>query len=198
LNLRASYGSFSEAFRQAYLTVTSTVTTTGFLTTDYAAWPQYAQSILIVLMFIGACTSSTGGGIKVSRVVIASRYCRQGISRMLHPKAVTSVHLDGKTVDINTIQNVCIFLLCYGSIAFSSVVVLSLDNLDFSSAFAVMVSCFNNSGATTAIMNTSFDYADLSWFSKLVMCFDMLAGRLEIFPMMILFSPAFWKLRKKK
>lgn len=129
--------------------------------------------------------------------MILFRNFRQEITRLIHPKSISSVHLNGKPVSRAVLHSVSTYFFCYVMIASLSVVLLSFDNFDFKTSFSEMVSCFNNGGVTTAVMSTVGDYVDYSHLSKVVMCFDMLAGRLEIFPMLVLFSPAMWKIQKK-
>ncbi|MDR0951917.1 MAG: TrkH family potassium uptake protein [Oscillospiraceae bacterium] len=193
-NLMSTASSFGEAFRLAYFQTASIITTTGFVSTNFQGWPQYARILLLMLTFIGACTSSTGGGLKVSRAVILYRQLKQGINQLVHPHAVTSVHMDGKPITTPVLRNALIFFTAYIFIAALSILILSVDNGDFSSSFAVIASCFNNNGATTDVLGTVWSYRDFSVLSKLVMCFNMLAGRLEIFPMLILFSPTVWRI----
>lgn len=196
LNLRANYEDYGESFRVALFQVSSTISTAGFVSTDFMNWPEYSRTLLVILMLVGACTGSTAGGIKISRIIIWIRTYKRGISRMLHPRSVTRVHFDGRALDAPTLEYASLFLVCYAMIAALSVLLLSLDNLDFETGLAATISCFNNSGATTEVMSTNYDYADYSFFSKLVLCFDMFAGRLEIFPMLILFSRPMWTLRR--
>lgn len=188
------YSNLSEAFRYAFFQVSSIITTTGFITSDYGVWPQLSKTILIVLMIVGACAGSTGGGIKVSRVMLLLRNCKQGISQMLHPKAVTTVQLDGKPVDRSVLQSAGVYFICYALICVISIMALSFDASDFETDFSVVISCLNNVGPAMGIIGATNSYFDFTVFSKLVLSMDMLFGRLEIFPMLILFSPTVWKI----
>ena len=188
------YNSISEAFRYAFFQVSSIITTTGFITADYGIWPQLSKTIIIALMIVGACAGSTGGGMKVSRVMLLLKSCKQGISQMLHPKAVTTVQLDGKPVDRTVLQSAEVYLICYALICAISMLALSFDATDFETDFTVVISCLNNVGPAMGSIGATNSYFDFSIFSKLVLSMDMLFGRLEIFPMLILFSPAVWKI----
>ena len=197
LNLAAGAESYLEAFRVAFFQVSSVMTTTCFTSANLSTIPEYSRALLITLMFVGACTSSTGGGLKVSRIIIWVRSCKQGVSRMLHPRAVTRVQLDGKPLEEGLLRNTSVFLIAYVLIATVSVLLLSLDNLSFHSSFSVVLSCLSNGGAATQLMGIPHSYVIYSDLAKFVMCFDMLAGRLEIFPMLIVFAPSIWKISKR-
>jgi trk system potassium uptake protein TrkH len=148
---------------------------------------------LILLMFIGACASSTGGGIKVSRVILLFRAARRGVLHQLRPRTVATVHMDGRPVEEGVLADSCIFLICYVFIAAVSVLVLSLDNYSFDTNFSAMAACFNNVGPGLDIVGAIGNFGSYSALSKLVLCFDMLAGRLEIIPMLALFTPSVWR-----
>ncbi len=197
INIASSYEHISTAFRDSFFQVSSIITTTGFATANFDIWPQFSKTILVLLMFIGACASSTGGGIKVSRVILLFRAAKQGIARMLHPKAITSVHLEGKAVDPAVIHQSTIYFILYALIAAASFLLISLDNKSMETNFTAMASCLNNIGPGMGMVGPMGNYADYSMFSKLVLSFDMLAGRLEIFPMLILFAPSMWKLNRR-
>ncbi len=192
-NIRADYHSYAEALRYSFFQVSSIITTTGFATTDFNVWPQYSRMALILLMFIGACASSTGGGIKVSRVILLFRTARRGVLHQLRPRTVATVHMDGRPVEEGVLADSCIFLICYVFIAAVSVLVLSLDNYSFDTNFSAMAACFNNVGPGLDIVGAIGNFGSYSALSKLVLCFDMLAGRLEIIPMLALFTPSVWR-----
>ena len=195
LNIRGEYADYVQAFRFSFFQVSSIITTTGFSTTDFNLWPQYSRMLLVLLMFIGACASSTGGGIKVSRILLLSRMAKQGLRRMVHPHAVTIVQMDGKSVDSAVLYSSSVYLVLYVIIAAASTLILSADNFSFETNFSAMAACFNNVGPGLDIVGAAGNYGDFSPISKLVLSFDMLAGRLEIFPLLILFSPDAWKKR---
>lgn len=196
LNLRANYESYSEAFRYALFQVSSIMTTTGYVTADFNLWPQFSRALLVLLMFIGACAGSTGGGMKVSRVVIYLRICKQGIARMLHPRAVTTVHMDRKPLEASVLRDTSVYLISYVMIAALSVLLLSLDGLSYETNFSAMAACLNNVGPGLDLVGATGNYSGFTVLSKLVLSMDMLFGRLEIFPMLILFSPSVWKLHR--
>ena len=184
---------YAEALRYSFFQVSSIITTTGFATTDFNVWPQYSRMALILLMFIGACASSTGGGIKVSRLILLFRTAKRGVMHQLRPRTVATVHMDGRPVPESVLADSCIFLVLYAFIAALSVLVLSLDNYSFDTNFSAMAACFNNVGPGLDIVGAIGNFGSFSTLSKLVLCFDMLAGRLEIIPMLALFAPSVWK-----
>ncbi len=176
------------AFRYASFQVASIITTTGFATADYIYWPMLSQCILLTLMFIGACASSTGGGIKVSRVLIIFKSLHKEIKRMLHPKSVNIVRMNGKRLGEDIIQNVYIYLMAYVVLLIVSVLVVSVDNFDFITTFSSVMTTLNNVGPGMGGVGPMGSFADFSPLSKIIFCVDMLAGRLEIFPFMMLLS----------
>lgn len=192
VNIFNTCGSFSESFRLAFFHTASIITTTGFISADYMQWPLFSQVLLLTLMFIGACAGSTGGGMKVSRILLLFRSCRQGISRMLHPNAVTTVHMDKKPVDVSVLRDVSVYLVCYLLIFCASFLALSLDSFSIETSFSSVASCMNNVGPCMGEIGAVGNYSGYNWFSKLVLSMDMFFGRLEIFPLLILFSPSVW------
>ena len=193
VNILNIYGNVWKAFRYASFQVASVITTTGFYTADYNKWPELSKSILIAIMVIGACAGSTGGGIKVSRLLIMLKSVKQDIKRMLHPKAVTIVRVNGRKVSSETMQGVYIYFVCYILIIMASVLLVSLDNFDFTTSLTGVLTTINNTGPGLAKVGPVENFADFSWFSKLVYCLDMWVGRLEIFPFLLLFSPSMWR-----
>ncbi|MGI5979317.1 MAG: TrkH family potassium uptake protein [Oscillospiraceae bacterium] len=192
-NIRADYGSYVEALRYSFFQVSAIITTTGFTTANFDLWPQYSRMLLLLLMFIGACASSTGGGIKVSRIILLFRTAHRGVRQSLRPRTVATVHMDGRPVEENVLTACCNYLLCYVFIAAASLLLISLDNFSFDTNFASMVSCLNNIGPGLDATGPVGSFGGYSPFSKLVLCFDMLAGRLEIIPMLAIFAPSVWK-----
>ena len=182
------YGSVLEAFRYAAFQVASIITTTGYATADYTLWPVFSQSVLAALMILGACASSTGGGIKVSRLLISLKSIWKEVKQMAHPKSVNVVRLSGKKLGEDTIHNVYIYLMAYGFIAIVSVLLVSLDNFDFTTNVGSVLTTIGNVGPGLNLTGPVGSFADYSLFSKFVFCIDMLAGRLEIFPFLMLFS----------
>lgn len=193
INIAHMYQSYLEAFRYASFQVASIITTTGFATADYNTWPMFSQMIIMLLMFIGASAGSTGGGMKVSRIIILVKNGRKEIKKLLHPRSVVSVEFEGAPVSTQTINNIHSYLTLYVVVFISALLLLSLENFDFQTTFSAVVTCINNIGPGFGRIGPMDDFALFSNFSKLVLSFVMLAGRLEIFPMIILFSKSFWK-----
>lgn len=185
---RTNYQTISEAFRNAFFQVSSIITTTGFATADYNRWPQFSRVILLSLMFCGACAGSTGGGMKVSRLIIAFKTAKRELKRMLHPKVVDSVRVDGKAVDTETISLVNVFIILYIGILALSILLISLEGFNFDTTFSSVVACINNIGPGLGIVGPTGNYSSFSPFGKIVLILDMLIGRLEIFPILILVS----------
>lgn len=193
LNIKGMFSSLEEAFRQALFQVSSIITTTGYATTDFDLFPEFSKVILIILMFCGACAGSTGGGIKVSRIAILFKSVKDEISRIIHPRAVRQVRFEKKTLGDSTVRTVYIFIAAYAIIFFGSVLVISLDNVDFITNFTAVASAINNIGPGLAGVGPTKNFGGFSDLSKYLLCFDMLAGRLEIFPVLVLLNPGTWK-----
>ncbi len=186
-NILSMYPSFFSALRYASFQVVSIITTTGYITADYGQWPMFSQTILFLLMFVGACASSTGGGMKVSRILMVCRYGHSELRKMIHPHSVVSVDMDGRSVSKSTISGVHAYFSLYFILLAISFLLLSLENMDFTSTLSSVVTCINNVGPGFNIVGPTGNFSSLSDVSKLVLCFDMLAGRLELFPFMVLF-----------
>lgn len=184
---------FGQAVRLAFFQVSSIITTTGYATTDFNLWPSFSRTILVMLMFIGACAGSTAGGLKVSRVVILFKSAAQEVRRMLHPHAVTTVRFEGKPLDVRMVNGIGAYLTVYILIFAGSVVALSFDGFDLITTFTAVATCFNNVGPGLEIVGPMGSFADFSPWCKWLLSFDMLAGRLELFPMLALFSPRTWR-----
>ena len=189
------YGSVGESLRHAFFQVSSIITTTGFATVDFNTWPTLSKTILLVLMFVGACAGSTGGGIKVVRVVTLIKASLCDMRRMLHPNAVIAVRVDGKTLSERNVRGVQVYLFVYLSIFVVSLLLLSLEGFDMVSTFSALAACINNIGPGLEIVGPMGNFSSFSWASKLLLSFNMLVGRLEIFPMLLLFAPSIWKRR---
>ena len=186
-NIRGFYDSILTSLHHAAFQVASIMTTTGFATADFNAWPALSKTILVILMFIGACAGSTGGGLKVSRVVILLRSVRQDIVKMLHPRSVTKVMMDGKAVSKEMIQGVSTYLATYVLIfAASCLLLAAAENTDLETIFTAVAATINNIGPGLSGVGPMTNYAGLASVSKWVLMFDMLAGRLELYPMLIL------------
>ena len=192
-NIRGQFANIFLAFHHALFQVGSVITTTGFSTVDFDLWPSFAKWILVTLMFMGACAGSTGGGLKVSRVVIAFKTASREIQSLIHPRSIKVLKFEGKTVDQSIIKSLGAYLAGYFVIFFVSVLIVSLDNMDLETNFTAIAATFNNIGPGLAKAGPTCNFAFFSPLSKFVMMFDMLAGRLELFPMLVLFSPRTWR-----
>ncbi len=190
------YGSFSSALRYAFFQVASIITTTGYGTTDFNLWPSLSKGILVLLMFVGACAGSTGGGIKVARVVIICKTALGDMRKMLHPNAVSIVRFEGKPLREYEVRSVHIFITVYLMVFGSSVLLLSLENFDLVTTFTAVTACINNIGPGLEMVGPMGNFSAFSPWAKLLLSFDMLVGRLEIFPMLLLFAPSIWKRRR--
>jgi len=189
LNILSICNDFSEAFRLSFFQVSSVITTTGFSTTDFNLWPQFSKIILFILMFCGACGGSTGGGIKVSRFVIMIKKTIKDFISVIHPKSVRTVQFENKVVTEKTISDVGYYFVLYFIIAGGAILIVSLDNFDFETTISSVVACISNIGPGFSIVGPTGNFADFSALSKIVLSITMLFGRLELYPMLLLFSP---------
>lgn len=192
-NVRSLYPTFSETLRHAFFQVGSIITTTGYATTDFDLWPALSKTLLVTLMFIGACAGSTSGGIKVSRILILLKTIRKELSLIIHPRQVKKIRMDGHPVDHETLRSANVFLVVYFVLLLTSMLLISVDEFDFSTNFTSVVTILNNIGPGLNLVGPTQNFSIFSPFSKFVLMFDMLAGRLELFPMMILLMPSTWK-----
>lgn len=192
-NVRSLYPTFSETLRHAFFQVGSIITTTGYATTDFDLWPALSKTLLVTLMFIGACAGSTSGGIKVSRILILLKTIRKELSLIIHPRQVKKIRMDGHPVDHETLCSANVFLVVYFVLLLTSMLLISVDEFDFSTNFTSVVTVLNNIGPGLNLVGPTQNFSIFSPFSKFVLMFDMLAGRLELFPMMILLMPSTWK-----
>lgn len=193
LNVRGLYGNIATAMRHAFFQVGSIITTTGFASVDFDLWPTFSKAILLVLMAIGASAGSTGGGFKCARVLLIFKTLKRNIQQLMHPNSVKVIRMNGQTVDERVISNTNAYLGAYAIILVVSFLLVSLDSVSTTTAFSATLSCFNNIGPGLDAVGPSLSYAGLNWLSKLVLTLDMLAGRLEIFPILILFGKNTWK-----
>jgi trk system potassium uptake protein TrkH len=193
LNLRGFYGTLGETVRHTAFTVSSIITTTGFATTDFDLWPAFSKSIIMLLMVIGACAGSTGGGLKVARLLLLLKSLRRNIGQVLNPRKVQVVRNNGAVVDEKVLENANAYLAAYVVILFLSYLIISLDNFSVGTNFTAVLACFNNIGPGLEAVGPTCNFSAYSVLSKLVLCFDMLAGRLEVFPMLVLFSRNTWR-----
>lgn len=192
-DLRHLYPTIGEAARHAFFQVGSIITTTGFATTDFDLWPSMSKTILTVLMFIGACAGSTGGGMKVSRLVILFKTIKKELSLISHPREVRKICMDGHVVAHTILRSTNVFLVIYFVLLLGSTLLISVDEFDFTTNFTAVASALNNIGPGFNRVGPAQNFSIFSGFSKLVLMFDMLAGRLELFPMMALLLPSTWK-----
>ncbi len=192
------YNNIGDTLRHSFFQVSSIITTTGYATTDFNLWPSLSKGIIVILMFIGGCAGSTAGGIKVSRVVLLFKNSIASIKQMIHSRSVTAIRFEGKIVDNATISGVTNYLAIYVLCFFIILVIILFEPFSFQMNFATVTSCFNNIGPSFEAAGPMGNYNDYSYFSKLILSFAMLLGRLEIFPMLILFSPTVWKKRRAK
>ncbi|MDE7293797.1 MAG: TrkH family potassium uptake protein [Oscillospiraceae bacterium] len=192
-NVRGMFGTIPEALRHVSFSVASIISTTGFSTADFDLWPELSRTILVLLMFIGACAGSTGGGIKVSRVIILFKSLSKELQMMIHPKQIKKITMDSKTVEHETVRAVNSFIVCYILIFVLSIVAISIDNHDLITNFTAVAAAVNNIGPGLAMVGPTQNFAFFSPISKAVLIFDMLAGRLELFPMLLLLNRATWK-----
>lgn len=193
VDILRQYGNVLHAFRYASFQVGAIITTTGFCTADWNQWPEFSKAILMGLMIVGACAGSTGGGIKVSRLLILLKSIKQEIKRMLHPKAVTIVRINGRKIGMETMNGVYIYFICYIMIMLFSVLLVSINNFDFGTSFSAVLTTLNNVGPGISAVGAVENFSQFSALSKLIFCVDMLVGRLEIFPYLLLLSPELWR-----
>ncbi|MDD3403605.1 MAG: TrkH family potassium uptake protein [Hespellia sp.] len=190
---RQHFATVGETIRHSFFQVGSIITTTGFATTDFNLWPQFPKTILIILMFIGACAGSTGGGMKVSRFIIVFKTIKKEIGILIHPREIKKIQMDGVSIAHETVRATNVYIASYFMMFLLSVVVLGIDNLDFTTNFTAVAATFNNIGPGMELVGPTSNYSMFSPICKVILSFDMLAGRLEIFPMLMLFSRRSWK-----
>lgn len=195
INIRSLFPSLFMAFHQAAFQVSSIITTTGYATVDYNQWPEFSKCILLLIMFIGACAGSTGGGMKVSRVMIAFKEVKKEMSAVIHPRSVKVLKYEGKALDHNVLRSLNAYIILYFLIFGISLLIVSLDNFDFMTSFSAVAANLNNIGPGMSVVGPVSNYSSMSYLSKTVLIFDMLAGRLELFPMLVIMSPGTWKQR---
>ena len=192
-NLRGFYPTLGETFRHAAFQVSSIMTTTGFATTDFGRWPAFSQSILLLLMVIGACAGSTGGGVKCARALLLFKGLKRNIHQVLHHRRVQAIRINDQVVEEKVLDNANAYLSAYVIILFLSFLVISLDGYSIGTNFSAVLACFNNIGPGLEAVGPTCNFGGYSALSKLVLILDMLAGRLEIFPILVLFSHSTWK-----
>ncbi len=188
-NILATVGNLGDALRHSVFTVGSLISSTGFATLDFDKWSATARTVLVTCMFIGACAGSTGGGIKVSRIIIAFKTVLKELNSYIHPKAVKKVQFEGKPVEHEVVRAVNVYLITFMTIFATSIFLVSLEGKDLVTNFTAVIATFNNIGPGLNMVGPTTNYAHFSVLSKIVLMFDMLAGRLELFPMLLLFHP---------
>ena len=193
VNIYRSVGAVELTLRQSMFQVASIITTTGFSSVDFDMWPSLSKSVLVVLMFVGACAGSTGGGIKVSRILILCKTVRKELHIFLHPNAIKKIKMDGKAIPHEVVRSTNIFFIVYMLIFASSIFLIAFDDFNLITNFTAVAATFNNIGPGLELVGPTGNFGMFSWFSKLILTFDMLAGRLEIFPLLILFVRDTWK-----
>ena len=193
LNIAANGAPFLHSMQQAAFQVASIMTTTGYATTDFNLWPQFSRTLMVILMFIGACAGSTCGSIKISRILIYAKQIKKELMLQIHPRQICVLKMDKKSLEHSTIRSCNNFILAYLIIYAFSLLLISLDGFDFTTNFTAVAATLNNIGPGLDIVGPTGNFSAFSNLSKFVLMFDMLAGRLEIIPMLILFHPATWR-----
>lgn len=193
INILQTCASAFDALTAASFQVASIITTTGFSTVDFNTWPELSKTILILLMFCGACAGSTGGGIKVSRIVIVIKNLRKELHSYIHPKSVRKIKFEGKPVDHDVVRSINVYFTTFIVIFVISVILVSLEGYDFTTNFTAVLAAFNNIGPGLSLVGPTCNFGFFNPLTKYVLMFDMLAGRLELFPLLILFHPSIWK-----
>lgn len=187
LSLRENFDTFGEALRHSAFTVASMISTTGFATEDFNLWGNLSKTVLVLLMFVGGCAGSTAGGMKVSRIVILSKGMAKEIRMLVHPRRVKKISLDGHEIGHEVVRSVNSYVICYAVLFLISLLFISFEGYDLVTNFTTVAATLNNVGPGLELVGPSANFAFWSWHSKIVLIFNMIAGRLEIFPMMVLF-----------
>ena len=196
VNISGLYDSVSETVRHSAFQVASLTTTTGFATVDFNQWPNLAKSVLFILMFVGGCAGSTAGGFKISRIMMVCKIIKRELQRVLHPRSVNVCRLEGKTLNDQTLSSVSSYLAIYVMFYFVFLFVIAFNGFDFDVTVSAVTSCFNNIGPAFGIAGPMGSYAEFSGFSKIILSFAMLLGRLEVFPLLLGLNPLIWKRSK--
>ncbi len=193
LDVRELFASGLEAFHHALFQVASVITTTGFATLDYNHWPEFSKAVIFLLTLLGACAGSTGGGFKVSRLIVLLRSVKNEISYVIHPRSVKKMHMDGHIVEDGVIRSIQVYTMIYVLIFMGSFLLVSLNEFDFVTNITAVATTFNNVGPGFNMVGPAGNFSEFSVFSKYILMFDMLAGRLELLPMLVLLSPKTWR-----
>ena len=192
-NISGQYGSFAEALRYSSFTVASLVSSTGFGTADFTQWPQYSQWLLVIIMFVGACAGSTGGGLKLSRVMMLLKAAFSDLRHMIWPRRVNRVQMEGQRVEQAAIRAVFSYFTLYMVMLLLGTLLISFDGFDTATNFTAALTCLSNMGPGLGLIGPAGNFSIFSDLSKLLMSFLMLAGRLELYPILVLFFPSVWK-----
>ena len=194
-NILGSTGAenIGDAFRHSAFTVASLISTSGFSTLDFNQWPELSKTLLVFVMFIGACAGSTGGGIKVSRIILMFKGMTRELSKLTHPKEIKKITLDSRPVEHEVIRSTNAYIVCYIALFAISILLLSFNGYDATTNFTAVTATINNIGPGLSAVGPTSNFGFFSPFSKLVLIFDMIAGRLELFPMLVLFAPSTWR-----
>ncbi len=193
VNVVNYYNNFGESVRKAFFQVTSIITTSGFYAVDFMDWPDFSRAILLLLLLTGACAGSTAGGIKISRIIISTKVIFSSARQLAHPRSVNSIKFEGKQVDKETRSFISIYMTTFFAILFVSTLIVMFQGYDYETSFSAVLSCFNNVGPALGLVGHSGNYNIFNDFTKIMMSFLMLVGRLEIFPILILFMPSTWR-----
>ncbi|MCR5687473.1 MAG: TrkH family potassium uptake protein [Lachnospiraceae bacterium] len=196
INARNMFTGFGEALHHSFFNVASVMTTTGFSTTDFNTWPVFSRMMLLLCMFIGGCAGSTAGGIKVSRIVIGFKTIRKELQHLVHPRSVKILKFEGKPIEHSVLRGINVYFLTYILIFAVSILLVSLDGKDFTTTVTAVIATFNNIGPGLDMVGPMGNYSQFSAFAKYVLMFDMLAGRLELFPMLLIFMPMTFRRQK--
>lgn len=193
VNVTSYYGTFGEAVRKAFFQVASTITTTGFSGVSFMEWPAFSKTIVLILLFTGACAGSTAGGIKLSRLIIVAKILYESARQLAHPHEVYSIKFEGKQVDKETRSFITVYMTTFFALLFLAVFVVMFRGYDLETSFSSVLSCFNNVGPAFGLIGHSGNYNLFNSFTKVLLSMMMLIGRLEIFPILLLFMPSTWK-----
>ena len=198
LNVMPLYDSFALSLRHAFFQVSSIITTTGYATVDFNLWPTFSKTVLLLLMFVGGCAGSTAGGLKVGRILILGKAAVADGKKMLHPNAVPSVRFEGKPLADRTVRGAYQYIAVYVLVLGVSLLLLSLDGYGMETTITSVITCLNNVGPGLDMTGPMGNFAAFSPAAKVLLSFDMLLGRLEIFPMLLLFAPSIWRRRVRR
>lgn len=193
INLGKMYASLGETIRHAFFQVSSLITSTGYSTVDFDRWPEFSKSILILVMLMGACAGSTGGGIKMSRILILFKGVKKQIQMLIHPRAVIKIKMDGNSVDHETVRATNSYITVFFLVLAISILLVAMDGFDFTTNFSAVLATLNNMGPGFNLVGPTCNFGFFSDFAKLILVFDMLAGRLELFPMILIIIPRSWR-----